>query len=341
MEALQETAINDFYEAIAQLLHTQSRNIAFAHDATSAYIQALSAIPFEKGDVIITSQNDYSSNQIQFLSLQKRFGVVVKRIRPSENGDLDINDFQSLIKEKRPKLVAITHVPTNSGLIQNVEEIGRICRAHEIIYLVDACQSVGQLVVDVSRIQCDFLSATGRKFMRGPRGTGFLYVSDRVLEMGLAPLFVDGCGATWTAPNEYELDPTARRFHTWEKPYALVMGLKAAAQYACQIGLENIENRNRQLMTRLGNHLDNIPGVTTFDKGDRRCNILTFRKANKSEKRIAEVFSQHQVYFGISTLEWGVIDYADKGVDWTVRVSPHYFNTVEEMDRLAEIIEGI
>lgn len=336
-----EAEIEIFYEAVATLIGTQSSNIAFAHDATDAYLKALSAIPFQKGEVVITSQDDYSSNQIQFLSLQKRFGISIKRINTLANGDLDIAHFQELIAQKTPKLVAITHVPTNSGLIQQVEAIGEICYQKDILYLVDACQSVGQIVVDVQKIKCDFLSATGRKFLRGPRGTGFLYVSDRALAKGLSPLYIDGGGAVWTREQEYQVLPTARRFQTWEKPYALMMGLTTAIQYATTIGLANIEVYNQQLMQRLKHNLAAIPSVAVFDKGAKTCNLLTFRKGDKSASSIQKVLAEHSVFHGLSTKEWGVIDYGKKGVDWTIRLSPHYFNTLEEMDRLTEIIESI
>jgi len=330
-----------FYDAVAKLLNTKAENIAFAHDATDAYLKALSSIPFEKGDVIITSQDDYSSNQIQFLSLQKRYGVILKRIKTLDNGDIDLVDLQSLIQEHSPKLVAITHVPTNSGMIQAVAAIGEICQQNEIIYLVDACQSVGQLVVDVQKIKCDFLSATGRKFLRGPRGTGFLYVSDRMLEQGYTPLFVDGGGGTWTKDFEYEVLPTAKRFQTWEKPYALITGLTAAIQYATDVGLENIQAYNHQLMTRLRKNLSAIPSIQLYDKGTQKCNLLTFRKANCTQSKLQKGLAEAKVFCGLSTKEWGVIDYGKKGVDWTVRLSPHYFNTLEEMDELVTIIDKI
>ena len=337
----QEAKIEQFYSEIAKLINTQPLNIAFAHDATDAYLKALSAIPFEKGDSIITSQDDYSSNQIQFLSLKERFGITIERIKTLDNGDLDLSHFEYLVTNQRPKLVAITHVPTNSGLIQNVSAIGKICQQQSILFLVDACQSVGQLVVDVQKIQCDFLSATGRKFLRAPRGTGFLYVSDRALKMNLSPLFIDGGGAKWISKNEYEVLKTAKRFQTWEKPYALIKGLTQAVKYANKIGMANIEVYNQKLMKKLRANLAAIPTVKVFDKGTHKCNLLTFRKEGKSQANIEKVFNQHRVYFGFSTKEWGVIDYGKKGVDWTVRISPHYFNTLSEMDQLAEIIDSI
>ena len=335
------TTIANFYKEAAQLINTQPHNIAFAHDATDAYTKALSSIPFKTGDVIITSEDDYSSNQIQFLSLKERFGIVLKRIKTLENGDLDITSFQALIAEQKPILVAITHIPTNSGLIQDVESIGEICAAEDIIFLVDACQSVGQMVVDVQQIKCDFLTTTGRKFLRGPRGTGFLYVSDGILNKGLNPLFIDGNGADWMTPSTFKVLGDAKRFEHWEHPYALMVGLTTALRYANELGMDNIEQRNKTLIERFRANLATIPTITTFDKGSRTANILTFRKQGKSQQQIQEVFDKNKVYHNVSTKNWGVIDYAKKGVDWTIRLSPHYFNTLAEMDEVATIIDRI
>lgn len=333
-----EEAIEQFYTEVAQLLNCQPRNIAFAHDATDAYIKALSAIPFEKGDIIITTNNDYSSNQIQFISLQQRYGIEIKRISSLENGDLDIFHFQRLLEEKTPKLVAITHIPTNSGLIQNVEAIGNYCAQLGILYLVDACQSVGQLSVDVQKIKCDFLSATGRKFLRGPRGTGLLYVSDKVLDAGYAPLLIDGWGAKWTDVNQFTMLSTAKRFETWERSFALVVGLAEAARVANKLGMTNIEQYNAQLRSYLYEQLSQIKGVQQYDYGSKKANLVTFRKENTELAHLKTHLDAHQVYYSVSTLNWGLIDFKEKGVEWVIRFSPHYINTKEEIDRVAEII---
>jgi len=316
----------------------EAANIAFAHDATDAYIKAISSIPFEKGEVIITSNNDYSSNQIQFISLQKRYGVLIKRIRSVENGDLDIVHFQQLLAEQKPKLVAITHIPTNSGLIQDVEAIGGICEKEDILFLVDACQSVGQIVVDVQQIKCDFLSATGRKFLRGPRGTGLLYVSDKILEAGYAPLYMDGWGGKWTEASAFTMLPSAKRFETWERPYALVVGLAEAIRIANEIGLSSIEQYNRKIQSRLRNNLSALKGIQQYDYGSQTANLVTFRKEGVPLERLEEQLDAHQIYYSVSTFQWGIIDFKEKGVDWVIRLSPHYFNTLEEMDRVAEVL---
>jgi len=190
-------AVRAAYAAVAELLGTKPANIAFTENATASYIQALSSIPFERDDLILTTRNDYVSNQLHFLSLQKRFGVQIVRAPDLPEGGVDVAALGELLRAHRPKLVCATHVPTSSGLVQDVAGIGRLCREHDVLYLLDACQSVGQIPLDVQALGADFLSATARKFLRGPRGSGFLFVSDRVLEAGLEPLFIDMQGADW------------------------------------------------------------------------------------------------------------------------------------------------
>ncbi len=341
LEDIQALQIAAFYKETAKLLNCKDRNIAFAHDATDAYIKALSAIPFKKGDVVITSSNDYASNQIQFISLQNRYGVVLKRINSLSNGDIDMIHFQELLQKETPVLVAITHIPTNSGLIQDVAAIGEICQQQGILYLVDACQSVGQIVVDVQKIKCDFLSATGRKFLRGPRGTGLLYVSDRVLQSKMAPLMIDGWGAKWTSLNEFEMKPSAKRFETWERSYALIIGLTEAIRYANEIGMDVIEDCNKELQSRLRSNLSKVKGVSVYDKGSQMGNLVTFRKADIALEDLKDHLDEQEVYYSVSTLEWGLIDFKEKGVEWVIRFSPHYFNTLEEMDKVAEILAAV
>ncbi|HXB43123.1 MAG TPA: aminotransferase class V-fold PLP-dependent enzyme, partial [Puia sp.] len=216
---LRAEEIDTFYKETATLLHCKPANIAFAYNATDAYARALSAIAFKSGDYIVSTNDDYISNQIAFLSLQKRFGVRLLRANNLDNGDIDLTHLEELILGFLPVLVAVTHIPTNSGLVQQVEEIGKICKKYDVWYLLDACQSVGQREVDVEKIGCDFLSATGRKFLRGPRGTGFLYVADSIINEKLEPLFIDMRGADWIKADEYLIQMDAKRFELWEFSY--------------------------------------------------------------------------------------------------------------------------
>ena len=341
LEELRKSEFDEFYNEVAKLIHCEAHNIAFINNATDGYIKALSCIDFKEDDTVITTDDDYASNHIHFIALQKRYHINVVRIKTFENGELDIEDFETLIKMYRTKLVSISHIPTNSGLIQNVKAIGNICEKNNIIFLLDACQSVGQIVVDVKPLKCDFLTATGRKFLRGPRGTGFLYVSDKILKEQYAPLYIDGRGATWTEIYKFEMLDSAKRFELWESPCAFKMGFQEAIKYANNIGMEHIQAYNEKIMKQLRANLSSIPNVVLFDKGLNTSNILTFRKGNVSLKRISNILDKNKVYYSVSNKEWGLIDFNKKGIEWAIRLSPHYFNTIEEMDKVSQIIENI
>src|SRR5262249_10578990 len=231
------------YADVARLIGAAPRNIAVVENATVAFFQALSAIDLRDGDVIVTTRNDYISNQLAYLSLAKRRRVVIERAADLPSGGVDPQSVRELLRKPNVRLVAVTWIPTNSGLIQPVETVGDVAAEAGVPYLVDACQAVGQLPIDVSRLRCDFMSATARKFLRGPRGIGFLYVSDRGLSRGDAPLYIDMRGASWVTADSYALTPDARRFENWEFAYALVLGLGAAARYAIDAGVERCSAR--------------------------------------------------------------------------------------------------
>jgi selenocysteine lyase/cysteine desulfurase len=336
-----EEILSEFHQEVATLIHCESSSIAFASSATDAYGKALSSIPFEAGDTILTSDDDYVSNYFQFINLRDRYGARILRMPLLENGDLDLIGIQNQIERENPKIVALAHIPTNSGLVQDAAAVGQLCAEAEVIYLVDACQSVGQMEVSVKELQCDFLSVTGRKFMRGPRGTGFLYVSPRMLDAGTRPITMDGGGAVWTNALEYTLEASAKRYELWEKSYALLDGLKEAVRFANKLGMPEIEKYNARLMSHLRGNIKHLPHVKMLDRGSRLCNILTFRKDGVGKEHTQEHLKKHKVSCGIGVRGHAVIDYDKKGIDWLVRLSPHYFNTMEEMDELTKIIDAL
>jgi selenocysteine lyase/cysteine desulfurase len=330
-EELRAPEIGAAYRSVARLLGTESRNIAFTENATVSNLQAISSIPFTAGDLILTTRNDYASNQIQFLSLQRRLSVRVLRAPDDAAGGVDVQAMANLIRDQRPKLVCVTHVPTNSGLVQDVDAIGAACRQAEVLYLVDACQSVGQMPVDVRSIQCDFLSASARKYLRGPRGCGFLYVADRVLDRGLMPLFVDMRGADWIAADSYRAAPDARRFENWEFAWALVLATGAAAQYATALGLESIQARVRALARRLRESLATIDRVRVLDRGPELSGTVSIATAGASPPALVAALRERRINVSAQSRVSAVIDYDDKGVSASLRISPHYYNTEDEI----------
>ncbi|GAB3013526.1 aminotransferase class V-fold PLP-dependent enzyme [Spirosoma pulveris] len=336
---VRKEAIQGFYTATADLLNTTAEHIAATANATDSYARALSSIPFQQGDVILTTTNDYVSNQIAFLSLKKRFGIEIVRAADEGNGGVSVDDMANKIKSLHPRLVAVTQVPTNSGLVQPVEAIGELCQEQDVLYLVDACQSVGQLPVDVSRIHCDFLTATCRKFLRGPRGMGFLYVSEKALAANMAPLFVDLHGAEWESADTFRLEPTARRFEDWEFPYALVLGAAEAHRYALNVGLDAIAERNAALCATLRTQLSQLPGVRLLDEGTQLSSIIILYSEQKTAADLKSALAGKRINTSVSTHGAAILDYTRKGMlTAALRISPHYFNTDEEVALLVDTL---
>lgn len=340
---LKRKEVKKFYQHAATLLHCSNRNIAFCSNATDAFSRALLSIPFEQGDIILTTENDYISNQIAFLSLKKRFKIEIIRAPDIVQGGMDIEVMANLIREKKPKLVSVTHVPTNSGLIQDVTTIGKICNEEGIIYLVDACQSAGQLALDTQSIQCDFLSATGRKYLRGPRGSGLLYVSDRILTLGLEPLMIDMRGAQWLEKDHYQPVDDAHRFEDWENSYALLLGLSEAIEVANQIGIPAIQQRVINLGKTLRSGLASLPEIRLLDHGEHLCGIVTFTLGNIRPVKLQRELRKRKINSSLSFRNYALIDFTTKNVDWALRLSLHYFNTYQEIeycvDQVASIIQ--
>lgn len=331
-------ALGQAAEDLARLLGAHRRNIAFTQNSTSAFAQALGAFDFRAGDVILTSLADYASNQIMYLSLARRLGVEVVRAPDRPEGGVDPDAVRALVRRRRPALVAITWVPTNSGLVQPVAPIGAVCREAEVPYLVDACQAVGQLPVDVGALGCDYLAATARKFLRGPRGIGVLYASDRVLEAGAHPLLVDMHGATWTDPERFELTPDARRFELWEISLALVLGFGAAVRYAMDVGVETAGARARALAAYARARLGELPGVRVLDRGPELCAIVTAEPAGRPGEQVKLALRARGINTSSPGREDAVIDMDAKGASSAIRISPHYYNTAGEIDAAVEAL---
>ena len=330
-EAARHSELQSVYDSVGTLIGADPQNVAITDNATGAFIQALSAVPFAPGDVVLTTRNDYVSNQIMFLSLASRFGIEVVRAPDEPSGGVNVRALEKLLHRRRPKLVSVTHVPMSSGLVQRVADIGALCRQREILYLVDACQSVGQMPVDVEGIGCDFLTATSRKFLRGPRGVGFLYVSDRALELGLEPLFPDLRGADWIDPDLYQPAPGARRFENFEAPVAMVLGMGRAAQYAQDLGLEVIRERAWALAESFRERVAELDGVRVHDKGEERCAIVTVSTEGHHPLDLMRALRKEGINTSRTGRDAAVFDFEEKGVDQVLRISPHYYNTEEEI----------
>ena len=338
-------ALREAYDAVGRLIGAAGRNVAMQQNSTVAFTQAFAAFDLGRGDVILTSRADYASNQIMYLALSRRLGVEIIRAPDAPEGGIDPQAVREAIARRRPTLVALSWIPTNSGLVQPAEAVGGICREAGVPYIVDACQSVGQMPVDVDRLGCDYLAAATRKFMRGPRGLGFLYVSDRALAAGAYPITVDMHGADWTEAEEFALQPDARRFEGWEISQALVLGAGAAAEYALEVGAERARKRSWALAAYVRERLSSMDGVRVLDRGPELCAIATAELGGRSAAEVKLALRARRINTSSPHREDAVIDMDEKRAASAIRISPHYYNSADEIDAalaaLAEVLEEV
>lgn len=331
--------LENFYDATAKLLNCRREEVAFIENATRAWDMAFYALRFGPGDRILTAVCEYGSNMIAYLHQARHTGCTVEIVPNDEHGQIDVAALESMIDE-RVKLISISHIPTGGGLINPAEAVGAVVRRHGIPYLLDACQSVGQIPVDVEAIGCDFLSATGRKYLRGPRGTGILYVRDKWLET-IDPPLLDQHAATLVSETEYRMRDDARRFENWECYFAGKAAFGLAIDYALEIGMPAIRARVDALAGDLRARLSEVPGVTLRDEGLEKCGIVTWTKDGETPWEIKARLAEKGFNASTSSGSGSRVQFDRRGLEAVVRTSVHYVNSEDEVERLvAAVVAG-
>ena len=337
--AQQAKQLDNVYNLVAGHIAADPREIALVENATVAWCHAFYALPLRPGTRILTCEAEYAANYVAFLQRAKRDDLTIDVIPNDHTGALDLTALESMIDDK-VGLIAITWIPTNGGLVNPAGEVGKIACRHNIPYLLDACQALGQMPVNVEDLGCDFLSATGRKFLRGPRGTGFLYVASKWLQ-SLEPAMIDHFAAPWIKRDQYQLRDDARRFETWENAYALRAGLGAAIAYADQLGIENIQQRSWQLAATCREMLQQIPGCMIRDTGARQCAIVSFTIENLDPRKAVSALRQKGIAIGASNPSSTRLDSEARNLPEMMRVAPHYYNSEDELEFFTSALRSL
>lgn len=327
------------YDSVAALLNCTPQEVSLTSSATRAWSTAFYGMTFGRGDRILTARAEYGSNFIPFLQVAGRTGAVVETIPNDESGQVSVDALRSMVDE-RVKLIALTHVPTNGGLVNPAAAIGAVANETEIPYMLDACQSVGQLPIDVDAIGCDVLSLTSRKYLRGPRGIGALFVRDSFRE-SLDPPFLDIRSAEWISPGDYRVQAGSSRYEEWESNVSNRLGFGAAVDYALGLGLETIAHFVGTLAELFRERLADVRGVAIDDVGVEKCGIVSFHAAQAGSREIADALRAQQMNVSVSNPPATLLDARDRNLPDVVRASVHYYNTEREVDRFVDALRGV
>jgi cysteine desulfurase/selenocysteine lyase len=326
-----------FYTELAGLLNAGSDEIAYVENATRAWDMAFYGLRLGPGDRVIThAPAEYVSNFLGLRQQAARRGFEVDLAPSDVDGSVDVSALEAMVTP-RTRAILLTHATTAGGMVNPAAAVGQVARRHGLIYMLDACQSVGQMQIDVQAIGCDVLSGTGRKYLRGPRGTGFLYVRrERMIE--IEPAFVDLKSAALDGETGLRLAPDAKRYETWESNVAGRIGLATAVRYARAIGLDRIEARVRALAETLRAELTLLPGVTVHDRGRVKSGLVTFRVEGETPAETMARMARQGINIWISSMLTAPMDFGPRGIDSLSRASVHYYNTEDEIARLIKVL---
>ncbi|PSR59801.1 aminotransferase [Nocardia sp. MDA0666] len=325
--------------AIATLINADASAIALSDSASRSWSDFFYAVPLRPGDRILVSGSDYASNVIAALQRARAAGATVEAIPSDETGQIDLVALDSMLDD-RVKIVSLLHAPTNGGLVNPVAEATRIAHRVGALVLLDACQSAGQIGIDVAELGVDAMSATGRKWLRGPRGTGFLYVHPDVCRE-LEPSRLDLHSAAWTGPQDYRVASDASRFEFWECDVAARLGLGAAVNYLLDLGPENVYADVAAKARHLRENLPSIRGITVRDLGTEHSGIVSFTVDGVDPGEVRETLRAADITVTVSYRSSTLLDMSARRLESVVRASPHCFVTLEELDRFLEAVDRL
>ncbi len=335
----QEGKLEAGYSSLARLLGGDVSDYAFVGSAVDGWTKAFYSLPLQAGDNIVTAYNEYCSNYIAFLQVKKNRGVEIRVARQAPSGRIDLAHLQSLI-DKRTALISISHMPSSSGEINQVEKVGEIARSAGVLYQLDACQSVGHVPVDVGRIGCDILTGTSRKFLRGPRGIGFLYVNEKARSV-MEPVVLTNQSAEWSSADDYSLRQDARVFEAWERSVINQLGFSAAIDYLLELGVEAATQQIAKNATYLRKRLPDLKNVTVECPPGAVSAIITLNIAGRLPSDVKSILEDQHIAVKTASVVHTRLDMEHRGIESAVRVSPHYYTSTEDMDTLLTALEAL
>lgn len=341
MEAANEASalLEDVRAGAASLIGAAPDELALMGSGSAAWGAAFAALPpLAAGDRIFVGRQEWGGNLATMQAAAARAGARIETIPVREDGSVDAAALASMIDD-RVRLVSLTWLPANGGLINDAAAVGRVTKPAGIPYFIDAGQAFGHIPIDVAALGCDVLKAAGRKFLRGPRGTAILYVR-REFQQRLTPSYLDVVSGP-IVDGFVRMRNDARRLEASENSPALLLGLGTAIRQARVLGIDVIHERITGLAGTLRNNLRSIPKVTVRDLGTDLSGIVSFTIDGTPSSEVRAALARRQIAIGANGVPYTPLDMTARGLDQIARASVSYLNTPSEVALLSDAVAEI
>jgi cysteine desulfurase / selenocysteine lyase len=320
---------------ITHIINCDPNEIVFTQSTTEGLNYVCNGIDWKKNDSVIIrgGPQEHYANYLPWLQLSKRKVVKLNELEIDENGYFDLTNLEKLAKKKNTKLITLSHALYNSGAIMPVEETGKIARENNVLYCIDAAQTVGSIKVDVKKIGCDFMAFPGFKWLCGPVGVGIFYCSKNAGDL-LRPQSIGGESAILSDQKVIAYIESPQKFQTGFRNYPGVAGLESSLRYILRLGIANIHKKNVKIANILRSELLKIPGIKIHGPEDEktRTSIIPFSSSNSEAKTLVDKLEQNEIIFAERDIGGG------KKI---VRASPHFFNREEDALKAVNCIKSI
>lgn len=326
---------------LSKLINCDPEEIIFTKNTTEAINLVANGLNFEKGESVIVPNIEHHSNLVPWLNL-KNYGVKTKIVNSGQYGVVESEDIQDAI-DKTAKLITITHVSNSIGSIQPIDEIGMIAKENDVLYMVDAAQSVGHMSIDVQKINVDFIAFPGHKGLLGPVGTGFLYCSKEVADT-LNPINLGGGTVSDVTEDGFVLAEIPSRFEGGTQNISGIIGLGAAVDYINRIGLDKIEKHGKQLTENMFNGIGEIENSVIYGHPENIYDIVGFNINGVNCHDVAKILDEQEkicVRSGMHCAIPAIRQIGAYDLGGTVRASIHYYNTKDEIQTLIDTLDEI
>jgi len=331
------TLMKDLRDNLSRLINCDPEEIIFTQSTTEGINHVASGIKWKKSDAIIVrgGLHEHYANYFPWLNISKKFGVKLEEIKINDKGFFDLDKIDKVAKNRNARLITLSHVLYNNGAIMPVEEVGEIAKRHQMLYSIDAAQSVGTIDVDVRKIGCDFLAFPGFKWICGPSGIGIFYCKKESAHM-LTPRYIGGESAIITEKKDLIYTESPQKFQTGFRNYPGIAGLASSIKYIQRLGVNTIRKMNMKIANELVEELGRIPGISIFGPEDEkiRSSIVSFTIDSVNPKKIVSGLEER----GIIVAERDIVGGGKKKA---VRASPHFFNDLNEVSTFVQNMKNI